>query len=100
MNTDDALELFTKTLRRVKAGFAQAKSRALAALSRAQIAYEGLGPSTRFITLFLNGLKVDLVKTLVKTEQADDDSKKGYCGSQIDEAEGAFQNCFGLGEIN
>jgi len=101
LNSDDALELFKKTLPspsfvQVNAGAAQAKARALAALTRAQIASKGLGPSTRFITLSLNGQKVDFTKVikmiddmviLLKTEQADDDSKKEYCGSQIDKAE-------------
>lgn len=101
LNSDDALELFKKTLPspsfvQVNAGAAQAKARALAALTRAQIASKGLGPSTRFITLSLNGQKVDFTKVikmiddmviLLKTEQADDDSKKEYCSSQIDKAE-------------
>jgi len=101
LNSDDALELFKKTLPspsfvQVHAGAAQAKARALAALGHAQIASKGLGSSPRFITLALNGQKVDFTKVikmiddmviLLKTEQADDDSKKEYCASQIDKAE-------------
>jgi len=101
LNSDDALELFKKTLPspsfvQVHAGVAQARARALAALNRAATASKGLGPSTRFITLALNGQKVDFTKVikmiddmviLLKTEQADDDSKKEYCASQIDKAE-------------
>jgi len=99
MNSDDALELFKKTLPGASASFMQVKEgtdRTRASVSR--ILREALKtskhrPSLDFILLALHGKKagfgkiIKLIDSLVgelKTEQIDDENKKEYCESQFD----------------
>lgn len=100
LNSDDALELFKKTLPSPAASLVQMsarsavlRARALAMIRQSQ---RSSGPSGRqldFIVLALSGKKIgfekvikmidDMVKNL-KKEQTDDDNKKEYCGVQLD----------------
>jgi len=104
LNSDDALELFKKTLPSASASFLQLQTTTAAMRAQARdlvkrVSSNALpGPSdTRldFISLALNGRKVGmdqvvkmvdgLVATL-KAEQTDDDHKKEYCVEQLDTA--------------
>jgi len=101
LNDDDALELFKKTLPSA-AGFLQlsvsheaVRDKALAVIKAAK--KNSLpGSELGFVELALAGKKIgfekviklidDMVKTLGK-EQIDDDAKKEYCTTQLDEVE-------------
>merc|ERR1719486_1343019 len=103
LNDDDALELFKKTLPSA-AGFLQlsvsheaVRDKALAVIKAAK--KNSLpGSELGFVELALAGKKIgfekviklidDMVKTLGK-EQIDDDAKKEYCTTQLDEVEDA-----------
>jgi len=103
LNSDDALELFKKTLPspsfvQLRAGLAQVQRRAVAAVQRAgkAVALVG-GPDVRFLELMLHGQKADFSKVLtmidnmialLSEEQSSDDAKKEYCGKQIRAAAG------------
>merc|ERR1719478_828551 len=100
LNSDDALELFKKTLPtpsllQVKANGRSTKQRALAAL---QAASQGNKRDFRLdlISLALKGKKVsfdkvltmiDSMTALLGKEQTDDDDKKAYCEQMIDQTE-------------
>jgi len=97
LNDDDALELFKKTLPspsllQLKAGIAQRRQKALAALRNPRRGRAELD----FVALALSGRKVDFSKVikmiddmvaLLKNEQLDDEHKKDYCEKQIDMTE-------------
>jgi len=99
LNDDDALELFKKTLPSASMSLVQVaesttalRVRALAVLAKAN----GGRPGLDLISLALRGKKVgfekvigminEMVKNLAN-EQGEDDSKKGYCDTQLDENE-------------
>merc|ERR1719293_370254 len=100
LNDDDALELFKKTLPGASASFveirmsaASVRSRARAILQQAS-ARAGSGSSmVAFIEYALSGKKIGFDKVIamidemvatLKAEQADDDSKKEYCSTELD----------------
>jgi len=96
LNDDDALELFKKTLPtpsllQLTATGQAVKSRALVALQKGSGDFR-----LNLIALALKGRKVSFDKvitmiddmvTLLKKEQVDDDNKKEYCETTIDETE-------------
>merc|ERR1719329_687848 len=103
LNSDDALELFKKTLPGSASSFMQMQSRTEStrarALSMLKAAEANVKPDRRsldFIALALSGKKVgfekvikmcdDMVALLTK-EQGDDDKKKEYCDKQFDIAD-------------
>jgi len=99
INDDDAMELFKKTLPSASMSLMQVdqtmssmRARALAALGKAK----GGRPGLDFISLALRGKTagftkvIGMIDTMVKNlaaEQKEDDSKKEYCGTQLDESE-------------
>eukprot|EP00448_Togula_jolla_P004391 CAMPEP_0170612278 /NCGR_PEP_ID=MMETSP0224-20130122/23639_1 /TAXON_ID=285029 /ORGANISM="Togula jolla, Strain CCCM 725" /LENGTH=689 /DNA_ID=CAMNT_0010937773 /DNA_START=66 /DNA_END=2135 /DNA_ORIENTATION=- len=105
LNSDDALELFKKTLPggaaslvQVRGSAAVVRQRAAAVLRRARQLQEisASRPDLDFILLAVQGKKVGLEKVMkmiddlvenLKKEQIEDDSKKEYCGQQLDEAD-------------
>merc|ERR1712194_318180 len=99
LNDDDALELFKKTLPSASMSLVQVaesatalRVRALAVLAKAT----GGRPGLDLISLALRGKKVgfekvigminEMVKNLAN-EQGEDESKKGYCDTQLDQNE-------------
>merc|ERR1719408_536803 len=104
LSDDDALELFKKTLPsasassflQVDATQKQVKQQALVLLQEARSTFSGNKMGLDFILLALQGKKAgfdkiiklidDMVVTLRKEQQADDD-KKEYCNVQLDQAE-------------
>jgi len=103
LNSDDALELFKKTLPAPSASFVQlaqseaiVRSKALSFIRGAKRSSALVHPEFDFIEMALQGktagfekvIKMidDMVATL-KAEQSDDDSKQTYCTSTLDEAE-------------
>jgi len=104
LNDDDALDLFKKTLPSSASSFMQvqvtAKSMQQRALSLLKAARRhrghGADPRIDFLELALHGKNVGFEKiikmvddlmTALKTEQADDDSKKSYCLAEFDKQE-------------
>jgi len=103
LNDDDALELFKKTLPGASASFVQMaltegdkRARALSAIRRVQQSFSSDRPRLDFIALAIQGKKIGFEKVIamidemvanLKTEQADDDNKKDYCGKQLDSAD-------------
>jgi len=106
LNDDDALELFKKTLPsssasllQLKVGVATMREQALAAIRSAQaVANKGDKPGLQFLALALAGksssggfgkvLKmIDDMVALLGKEQNDDNDKKEYCGTQLDQSE-------------
>jgi len=106
LNDDDALELFKKTLPSASASFLQVqvsakemRSRALAALRAGRKATKGAlaaQPALDLIEMALNGKQMGFEKVIamidemvenLKKEQGEDDSKKEYCLTQIDQTE-------------
>jgi chromosome segregation ATPase len=100
LNDDDALELFKKTLPGASS-FVQLAVTSSALRLRALSALRGVRRSSRhpqldFIALAIRGKKIgfegvikmidEMVSTL-KTEQSDDDSKKEYCGVELDNSD-------------
>jgi septal ring factor EnvC (AmiA/AmiB activator) len=100
LNNDDALELFKKTLPG-SASFVQMSANAKAVLSKALVLIRKASASAsrhdhelmQFIELALQGKKIGFEKVIalidemvatLKKEQADDDSKKEYCGTELD----------------
>jgi len=100
LNDDDALELFKKTLPG-SASFVQVSSGSAAVRARARaLVKRAAGMSGRqdhmlmqFIALALQGKKIGFEKVIamidemvatLKKEQADDDSKKAYCSTELD----------------
>merc|ERR1719321_1628308 len=98
LNDDDALELFKKTLPSASASFVELKvtsssvrARALAAIRKAPRTVQ-----LDFIAMAIQGKKIgfdkvikmidEMVSTL-KQEQIDDDHKKEYCQTQLDQAD-------------
>merc|ERR1719188_675122 len=100
LNDDDALELFKKTL--PGASFMQMDEASVAQRRRAYSLIQrvvqrddaqGHGLPIKFIMLALEGKKIGFEKVIamvdamvatLKKEQADDDSKKEYCSSELD----------------
>jgi len=108
LNDDDALELFKKTLPsasasllQFKVGVATMREQALAAIRSAQlVANKGDKPGLEFLALSLAGKAssssqgfgkvikmIDDMVALLGKEQADDNDKKEYCGTQLDQSE-------------
>merc|ERR1712194_586618 len=99
INDDDAMELFKKTLPSASMSLMQVdqtmssmRARALAALGKARSGRPGLD----FISLALRGKKAGFTKVIgmidemmknLAAEQKEDDSKKEYCDTQLDESE-------------
>jgi len=100
LNSDDALELFKKTLPsaslvQVIQSTEAARERAYAMIRTAQLVAKG-SPQLDFIAMALRGKKIGLEKVMkmiddmvanLKTEQKDDDNKKEYCAVQLDESD-------------
>jgi len=103
LNSDDALELFKKTLASPSASFVQLGQREVAVRRKALSFIRGtkrsstlVHPEIDFIEMALQGktagfevvIKMidDMVATL-KKEQLDDDSKKKYCADELDTSE-------------
>merc|ERR1719458_767543 len=106
LHDDDALELFKKTLPsssasllQLKVGVATMREQALAAVRSAQeVANSGDKPGLEFLALALAGKRsssssqgfgkvikmIDDMVALLGREQADDNDKKEYCGTQLD----------------
>merc|ERR1740139_484610 len=103
LNSDDALELFKKTLPGSASSFIQMQVGSSAVRARAfamiQAADKNVKPALRrldFIVLALRGKKIGFDKVikmiddmvvLLKTEQQDDDHKREYCAKQFDIAD-------------
>jgi chromosome segregation ATPase len=103
LNDDDALEMFKKTLPSASsaAGFLQLavdrdalRNKALAVIVK--MTKSNPLADTGFVELALRGKKIGFEKVIkmienmvahLKTEQIDDDVKKEYCGTQLDETE-------------
>jgi len=96
LNSDDALELFKKTL--PTPSLLQMKANGQATKKRALLLLQGVKKDFRLdlISLALKGKKVSFDKvltmiddmiTLLGTEQQDDDQKKEYCEKLIDKTE-------------
>merc|ERR1719389_218481 len=98
LNSDDALELFKKTLpgaaslMQLQVSASDQRRQALAVIKQAR----GNRPELNFIALALEGKKVDFSKVVkmidemvavLKKEQQDDDDKKEYCATQFDLAD-------------
>merc|ERR1719277_476904 len=98
LNDDDALELFKKTLPgasfvQMGEAYVARRKRAYSLIQRAAQDAEGNGLPLKFIMLALEGKKIGFEKVIamidemlatLKREQADDDSKKEYCSSELD----------------
>merc|ERR1712187_224047 len=103
LNDDDALELFKKTLPGSSASFVQMtvssatlRSKALAVIRAARHSPKFVHNHLDFIALAIQGKKIGFEKVIamidemvatLKTEQADDDSKKEYCAKEFDLAD-------------
>jgi len=98
LNSDDALDLFKKTLPSASASFVQVSSgvtkRALAAI--ADVRRTSKSPQLDFIALALTGKKIGFEKVIkmidemiatLGNEQNDDDHKKEYCAAQMDQTD-------------
>jgi len=101
LNDDDALELFKKTLPGASASLLEVSEKAESMRSRAsQILLQAASRFDRpqsfmlgFVELALRGKKIGFEKVIamidemvvtLKAEQADDDSKKEYCATELD----------------
>eukprot|EP00933_Yihiella_yeosuensis_P078475 TRINITY_DN899_c0_g1_i3.p1 TRINITY_DN899_c0_g1~~TRINITY_DN899_c0_g1_i3.p1 ORF type:complete len:700 (-),score=269.42 TRINITY_DN899_c0_g1_i3:158-2257(-) len=98
LNSDDALELFKKTIK--PAALIQLSAARVEAIQKVRAIVNDLRskpgkhhPALNFLALKLSGKKVDFstifkqideMIQLMKTEQADDDSKKTYCDSEFE----------------
>merc|ERR1740139_1800016 len=103
LNSDDALELFKKTLPGSAASFVQVEVGTKAVRARALAVIQAADKSTKptlrrldFIALALRGKKIGFEKVVkmidnmvvtLKTEQQDDEHKKEYCQKQFDIAD-------------
>jgi hypothetical protein len=100
LNSDDALELFKKTLPsaaliQFEATADKLKKKAIAVLQKFSSEHPKVKAQVDFVTLALKGKKgfdkvlkmIDNLVELLKKEQTEDDNKKDYCGVQLDEAE-------------
>lgn len=103
LNSDDALDLFKKTLPSAGASFVQVhargqeeRKRALAVVREAIRRYRPGRADLDFLAMALQGKKVGFEKVLkmidtmvatLKTEQMDDEHKKEYCEKQLDSSE-------------
>jgi len=99
LNSDDALELFKKTLPSAASAFMQVTLQAKAVREKALAmirASKTHGSHLDLIALALHGKTSDFSKVIgmvdnmvsvLKTEQNDDDEKKEYCASEIDATE-------------
>jgi len=101
LNDDDALELFKKTLpsassfMQIEVSARNLRARALTELEQV-MQKKPKNAQLEMLSLALHGKKIgfekvikmidDMVATL-KVEQADDDSKKEYCGKELDSAD-------------
>jgi len=99
LNDDDALELFKKTLpsassfMQVKQNTANVRVRALAVINAARTTNAPARRQLDLIALALHGkaagfekvlTMIDDMVALLKKEQTDDESKKGYCAKELD----------------
>merc|ERR1719408_118435 len=98
LNDDDALELFKKTLPSASASFVQLKvtSSSLRARALATIRKVPRTVQLDFIAMAIQGKKIGFEKVIkmidemvvtLKKEQTDDDNKKEYCQTQLDQAD-------------
>merc|ERR1740139_805637 len=103
LNSDDALELFKKTLPGSASSFVEVAVATKTARAQALAMIEAAGRSTKptlrrldFIALALRGKKIGFEKVVkmidnmvvtLKTEQQDDEHKKEYCQKQFDIAD-------------
>merc|ERR1719238_248704 len=97
LNDDDALELFKKTLPGSASALLQMKVSAKEVTKKALETLQGAkGIHVDLLELALRGGKqgfekiikmIDNLTAELKTAQADDDSKKGYCEDEFDKAE-------------
>jgi len=104
LNDDDALDLFKKTLpgagsasfMQVQVTSSAVRAKALALIQAARKAHKLNRPHLDFIALALRGKKIGFEKVIamidgmvatLKTEQADDDSKKEYCAAEFDKSD-------------
>merc|ERR1719487_1917444 len=102
LNSDEALELFKKTLPGSASSFVQiqvssrsVKTQALAALTKGR-RHSKHPVKLDFITMAIRGKKggfdkvitmIDDMKAQMKVDQTDDDEKKEYCEKELDKAE-------------
>jgi len=98
LNSDDALEIFKKTLPgssfiQLKATTSAIRSKALSIIVKANRASKPNGLTLGFVELALQGKKMGFGKVIkmidsmvghLKTEQGDDNKKKEYCEMQFD----------------
>jgi chromosome segregation ATPase len=102
LNSDEALELFKKTLPSAASSFMQVTATSQEVMKRALATIRAAQKSGRktmkldLVALALHGKTANFDKVLglidemvsvLKTEQTDDDDKKEYCNSEIDQAE-------------
>ena len=98
LNSDDALELFKKTLSSSSASFLQTGVSSKAAQRRALAALRS--PKFNFIALALRGKKagfekvlkmIDEMSVVLDKEQEDDNAKKEWCGAEFDKTDDAIK---------
>eukprot|EP00747_Dinoflagellata_sp_TGD_P182767 gnl/TRDRNA2_/TRDRNA2_37145_c0_seq1.p1 gnl/TRDRNA2_/TRDRNA2_37145_c0~~gnl/TRDRNA2_/TRDRNA2_37145_c0_seq1.p1 ORF type:complete len:621 (+),score=227.87 gnl/TRDRNA2_/TRDRNA2_37145_c0_seq1:219-1865(+) len=102
LNSDEALELFKKTLPGSAASFVQIQVSSRAMRTQALAALKKGRKSSKhpvkldFITMAIRGKKggfdkvikmIDEMKAQMKVDQADDDEKKVYCEKELDKSE-------------
>merc|ERR1719183_1118102 len=95
LNSDDALELFKKTLPSASSSFVQVQSGKAQALNVIKAAAKG-DPRLDFIAIAMKGGKMGFEKIIkmvdnlvveLKAEQGMDNDKKSYCNAEFDKAE-------------
>merc|ERR1719247_3743246 len=95
LNSDDALELFKKTLPSASSSFVQVQSGKAQALNVIKAARKG-DPRLDFIAIAMKGGKMGFEKIIkmidnlvveLKAEQGMDNDKKSYCNAEFDKAE-------------
>eukprot|EP00933_Yihiella_yeosuensis_P017755 TRINITY_DN1477_c0_g4_i1.p1 TRINITY_DN1477_c0_g4~~TRINITY_DN1477_c0_g4_i1.p1 ORF type:complete len:697 (-),score=256.92 TRINITY_DN1477_c0_g4_i1:189-2279(-) len=98
LNSDDALELFKKTIKnpafiQLTAGRRQALQRVKSMVENLRAKNHHRSTTLNFLALALSGKKVDFSSVfkkidemiaLMKKEQSDDDSKKEYCNAEFE----------------
>jgi len=99
LNDDDALDLFKKAIPSASSSFVQVTVKSSAMKDRALAIIRAAAkknPQLSFIALALNGKKIGFEKVIkmvdemvvnLKKEQQDDDAKKEYCETQLDQAD-------------
>eukprot|EP00933_Yihiella_yeosuensis_P062971 TRINITY_DN65_c1_g1_i1.p1 TRINITY_DN65_c1_g1~~TRINITY_DN65_c1_g1_i1.p1 ORF type:complete len:711 (+),score=294.08 TRINITY_DN65_c1_g1_i1:247-2379(+) len=98
LNSDDALELFKKTIKnpalvQLEAGHRQALQKVKSMVDALRAKNTENRPALNFLALALSGKKVDFTSVfkkvdemiaLMKKEQGDDNSKKDYCNAEFE----------------